>query len=135
MTLDSLRGEPVVVAMAYTSCKDICPMIVADIVAIEDRIKESSPTKIRFAFFWIISTVDTPERLGLMPKTTASTRRIGRSITATKRRCVNSPRRSVCAIDATPAGDSITPRSFHFSMLIEVSSFNNLMRRSRQRKW
>jgi protein SCO1 len=63
VTLDSLRGEPVVVAMAYTSCKDICPMIVADMVAIEDRIKESSPTKIRFAFFSIDSAVDTPERL------------------------------------------------------------------------
>jgi protein SCO1/2 len=61
--LDSLRGEPVVVTMAYTSCKDICPMIVADMVAIEDRLKESSPTKIRFAFFSIDSAVDTPERL------------------------------------------------------------------------
>jgi protein SCO1/2 len=61
--LASLRGELVVVAMAYTSCKDICPMIVADMVAIEDRLKESSPAKVHFVFFSIDSTIDTPERL------------------------------------------------------------------------
>lgn len=61
--LDSLRGEPVVVAMAYTSCKDICPMIVADMVAIEDRAKQASITAIRFAFFSLDSAIDTPERL------------------------------------------------------------------------
>ena len=63
VTLDSLRGEPVVVAMAYTSCKDICPMIVADMVAIEDRAKQASITGIRFAFFSLDSAIDTPERL------------------------------------------------------------------------
>jgi protein SCO1/2 len=61
--LNSLRGEPLVVAMGYTSCKDICPMIVADMVAIEDRAKEASPTKIHFAFFSIDPVNDTPERL------------------------------------------------------------------------
>ena len=63
VTLDSLRGEPVVVTMAYTSCKDICPMIVADMVAIEDRAKQASVTGIRFAFFSLDSAIDTPERL------------------------------------------------------------------------
>jgi protein SCO1 len=61
--LETLRGEPVIVAMAYTSCKDICPMIVADMVAIEDQLKESSPAKIHFAFFSLDSAIDTPERL------------------------------------------------------------------------
>lgn len=61
--LGSLRGEPVVVAMGYTTCRDICPMIVADMVAIEDRVKESSTAKIRFAFFSIDPANDTPERL------------------------------------------------------------------------
>jgi protein SCO1/2 len=63
VNLESLRGVPVVVAMGYTSCKDICPMIVADMMAIEDRAKEASLPKIRFAFFSIDSAVDTPERL------------------------------------------------------------------------
>jgi protein SCO1 len=61
--LESLRGQPVVVAMAYTSCKDICPMIVADMVAIEDRAKEASLKGIRFAFFSLDPAIDTPERL------------------------------------------------------------------------
>ncbi|HLX17255.1 MAG TPA: SCO family protein [Bradyrhizobium sp.] len=63
VTLESLRGEPVVVAMGYTRCKDICPMIVADMVAIEDRAKEASLKGIRFAFFSLDSINDTPERL------------------------------------------------------------------------
>ncbi|MGP8122743.1 MAG: SCO family protein [Xanthobacteraceae bacterium] len=63
VALASLRGEPVVVAMAYTSCKDICPMIVADMVAIEDLAKQKSTAKLRFAFFSIDSAIDTPERL------------------------------------------------------------------------
>ncbi len=63
VSLESLRGAPVVVAMGYTSCKDICPMIVADMMAIEDRAKEASLPKIRFAFFSIDPAVDTPERL------------------------------------------------------------------------
>lgn len=61
--LASLRGEPVVVAMAYTSCKDICPLIVANMVAIENQAKAKSLTKVRFAFFSLDSQVDTPERL------------------------------------------------------------------------
>ena len=61
--LASLRGELVVVAMAYTSCKDICPMIVANMVAIEDRLKESSSAKVHFVFFSIDSAIDRPERL------------------------------------------------------------------------
>ncbi len=63
VTLETLRGEPVVVAMGYTSCKDICPMIVADMVAIEDRAKEASLKGIHFAFFSLDSVIDTPERL------------------------------------------------------------------------
>jgi protein SCO1 len=63
VSLETLRGEPVVVAMGYTSCKDICPMIVADMMAIEDRAKEASLPPIRFAFFSLDTAVDTPERL------------------------------------------------------------------------
>ena len=62
-SLESLRGRPVVVAMGYTSCKDICPMIVADMMAIEDRAKEASLPRIHFAFFSLDSAFDTPERL------------------------------------------------------------------------
>jgi protein SCO1 len=63
VSLQSLRGGPVVVAMGYASCKDICPMIVADMMAIEDGAKEASLPRIRFAFFSLDSAVDSPERL------------------------------------------------------------------------
>jgi len=63
VTLASLRGAPVVMAMAYTSCKDICPMIVANMMAIEDKAKESSVNNVRFALFSLDPEVDTPERL------------------------------------------------------------------------
>ena len=63
INLESLRGGPAVIAMGYTSCKDICPMIVADMVAIEDRAKATSLNGIHYAFFSLDSAVDTPERL------------------------------------------------------------------------
>lgn len=63
VTLASLRGTPVVMAMAYTSCKDICPMIVANMTAIEDQAKEQSAGNVRFALFSLDPAVDTPERL------------------------------------------------------------------------
>lgn len=63
VTLASLRGTPVVMAMAYTSCKDICPMIVANMTAIEDQAKEQSAGTVRFALFSLDPEVDTPERL------------------------------------------------------------------------
>ncbi|WP_296706887.1 SCO family protein [Rhodoblastus sp.] len=61
--LKDLRGMPVVVAMAYTSCKDICPLIVANMVAIENAAKAKKVADIRFAFFSLDSAVDTPTRL------------------------------------------------------------------------
>jgi protein SCO1/2 len=63
IALKYLRGAPVVVAMAYTSCKDICPLIVANMVAIENAAKAKNLTGVRFAFFSLDSAVDTPVRL------------------------------------------------------------------------
>jgi protein SCO1/2 len=63
VSLESLRGTPAVVAMGYTRCKDICPMIVADMVAIEDRAKASSLNGVHYAFFSLDSDIDTPEQL------------------------------------------------------------------------
>ena len=63
VTLESLRGQPVVLAMAYTSCKDMCPMIVSDMMWIEDQAAKRAMTAVRFAFFSLDTEVDTPERL------------------------------------------------------------------------
>ncbi len=61
--LKSLRGRPVVVAMAYTSCKGICPLIVANMVAVENAAKAKNLNDVRFAFFSLDSKVDTPAKL------------------------------------------------------------------------
>jgi protein SCO1/2 len=61
--LKSLRGKKVVAAMAYTSCKDICPLITANMVAIENAAKARNIQNIHFAFFSLDPAVDTPARL------------------------------------------------------------------------
>lgn len=68
VTLASLRGTPLVAAMAYTSCKDICPMIVANMMAIEDKTQESAVGNVRFALFSLDPDVDTPARLKAFAK-------------------------------------------------------------------
>ncbi len=61
--LNSLRGKPVVVAMAYTSCKGICPLIVANMVAVENAARAKGLKNVRFAFFSLDAKVDTPAKL------------------------------------------------------------------------
>jgi protein SCO1/2 len=61
--LSSLRGQKIVAAMAYTSCKDICPLIVANMTAIERAAKARNLQNIHFVFFSLDSAVDTPARL------------------------------------------------------------------------
>jgi protein SCO1/2 len=61
--LGALYGEPVVAAMGYTSCKDMCPAIVADMMWIEKHLPPAAAGRVRFAFFSIDSAVDTPAKL------------------------------------------------------------------------
>jgi protein SCO1 len=63
--LASLAGKPVVAAMGYTTCKDMCPAIVADMMWIEKHLPAGAADRVRFAFFSIDSEADTPERLKL----------------------------------------------------------------------
>ncbi len=65
MPLASLRGVPVVAAMGYTTCKDICPAIVVDMMWIEKHLKPEASGRVRFAFFSFDPEADTPERLTL----------------------------------------------------------------------
>jgi protein SCO1/2 len=64
-TLSSFRGKPVVAAMGYTTCKDICPAIVADMMWIERHLPSAAADQVRFAFFSLDPEADTPERLKL----------------------------------------------------------------------
>jgi protein SCO1/2 len=65
VALDAFAGRPVVVAMGYTTCKDICPAIVADMMWIEKHLSPGDASRVRFAFFSFDSEADTPERLKL----------------------------------------------------------------------
>jgi protein SCO1 len=63
--LASFAGKPLVAAMGYTTCRDICPAVVADMMWIEKRLPLDAADRVRFAFFSLDSEADTPERLRL----------------------------------------------------------------------
>ena len=65
MPLRALAGKPVVAAMGYTTCKNICPAIVADMMWIEKHLTPAEAERVRFAFFSLDPAADTPERLKL----------------------------------------------------------------------
>lgn len=62
VSLPALRGGPVVVAMAYTRCKDMCPAIIADMLWIERKAADKA-LQARFAFFSLDSLNDKPPAL------------------------------------------------------------------------
>jgi SCO1/SenC len=51
--------------MGYTTCKDICPAIVADMMWIEKHLPPAEADRVRFVFFSFDPAADTPERLRL----------------------------------------------------------------------
>ena len=63
--LRALAGKPVVAAMGYTTCKNICPAIVADMMWIEKHLTPAEAEGVSFAFFSLDPAADTPERLKL----------------------------------------------------------------------
>ena len=63
--LAALSGKPVVAAMGYTTCRDMCPAIVADMMWIEKHLPAGAADQVRFAFFSLDSEADSPERLRL----------------------------------------------------------------------
>ncbi len=65
VALSSFAGKLVVLAMGYTTCKDICPAIVADMMWVEKHLPLDAAGRVRFAFVSFDSEADTPERLRL----------------------------------------------------------------------
>lgn len=61
--LSALGGKPVVAAMGYTSCKDICPAIVADMMWIEKHLPQDAAGRVRFVVASFDSALDTPAKL------------------------------------------------------------------------
>jgi protein SCO1 len=65
VALSSFAGRPLILAMGYTTCKDICPAVVANMMWIEKHLPPDTASRVRFAFFSFDSEADTPERLRL----------------------------------------------------------------------
>lgn len=65
VSLGSFAGKPVVAAMGYTTCKNICPAVVVDMMWIEKHLPPDTADRVRFAFFSFDAEADTPERLRL----------------------------------------------------------------------
>src|SRR6185437_5521356 len=65
VALASFAGKPVVAAMGYATCRDICPAIVIDMIWIEKHLPPGEADRVRFAFFSFDPEADTPERLRL----------------------------------------------------------------------
>jgi len=61
--LESLRGRPVVAAMIYLSCPDVCPLIVENMQQIEAHLPKSASSNVRFALFSFDTVRDSPEKL------------------------------------------------------------------------
>ena len=58
--LAELRGQPVLFAMVYTSCRATCPMTVADMRAIEARLDAATRARVRFVLVSFDPKHDTP---------------------------------------------------------------------------
>jgi protein SCO1/2 len=61
-SLASLRGEPVLVAMVYTSCTTICPLLVSDLRRIDEALGDARD-RVRVVLVTLDPEHDTTERL------------------------------------------------------------------------
>lgn len=62
-SLDVHRGHPTVVSMFYTSCPNACPMLIADIRALESGLPAEQRADLRVLLISLDPTRDTPEAL------------------------------------------------------------------------
>lgn len=63
LRLETLRGQPVIAAMTYTSCTEMCPLIVHRMTDIEDDLSSPVHPDVRFVLFSLDAARDTPEKL------------------------------------------------------------------------
>jgi protein SCO1/2 len=62
-TLDVHRGHPVIVSMFYTSCPNACPMLIADLRALEASLPEAKRGNLRVLLVSMDPVRDTPEAM------------------------------------------------------------------------
>jgi protein SCO1/2 len=64
ISLESLRGRPVIVAFAYAHCQTVCPLIVSDVLTARSRLEDPPTVLIVTLDPWR----DTPSRLATIAK-------------------------------------------------------------------
>lgn len=62
--LDTLRGQPVLVAMFYTSCRYICPLVIDSMRGVEQALDEGERTGLRILLVSLDPDRDDPAALG-----------------------------------------------------------------------
>jgi protein SCO1/2 len=68
VSLKSLAGQPLVVAMIYTSCQAACPMIVSDMKRIEAALPDKQRDRVRFVLFSFDPARDSVQRMNAYRK-------------------------------------------------------------------
>lgn len=63
LQIADLNTGPTVIAMIYTSCQDVCPLIVEDMKKIEHRLTGAQADTVRFAVFSMDPDRDTTKKL------------------------------------------------------------------------
>jgi protein SCO1/2 len=61
MTLKSLTGKPVLLLMAYTTCKQACPMLIEDVKRTQSKLTPAERAGLQVLFVSIDPKNDTPE--------------------------------------------------------------------------
>lgn len=67
-TLASRRGHPQLVAMFYTSCQMVCPLIIESARAVDKSLSPAEQAKLRVLFISMDSSKDTPAALAATMK-------------------------------------------------------------------
>lgn len=63
VSLKDLRGTPVVLTFLYTTCTDVCPVLLHTMTSAERRLSETERHAVRFVGITVDPRRDTPERL------------------------------------------------------------------------
>ncbi|HQV77333.1 MAG TPA: SCO family protein [Chitinophagales bacterium] len=68
LKLKELKGKTLVVVMIYTTCKSACPILVADMKMIKEKIDKNNLKDVSLVLVSIDPETDTPERLAEFAK-------------------------------------------------------------------
>lgn len=61
--LAALRGQPVVIVMFYASCETACPILIRDVLRLEEELLEPQRSRTQFIMITVDPETDAPERM------------------------------------------------------------------------